>query len=79
MEVRKPGRPKKLKLVDMKRTLEIIKEQKLKKGVDPGSVKLPVKATIYNKIHAKLIHNYGGGKGHPVLLDEDEIIEKLCS
>jgi hypothetical protein len=81
MESPKPGRPKKLKLVTIDKALELVKEFYLKKGLGADELHrvTPAKRTIYNKICMKQLRNYGQGKGRLALLDENEVLEKLCS
>lgn len=73
------GRPKKQRLVTINEALVFIKEYWLKRGVSEESIKelIPAKGTIYNKISLDQLQNHGSRRS--VLLDENEILEKLCS
>lgn len=75
----KVGRPKKVKLVTIDKAIALVREYYLRKGVgeDDLSNLTPARQTIYNKISKKLLRNLGDIRC--VLLDEDEVIEKLCS
>lgn len=65
------GRPrKKMKLVSIDEAIQIV--------MDFYNTTTPLysKGTIYNMISQKKINRYG--PRHVVLLDEQEVIEKLC-
>lgn len=70
MTTRGRGRPKTLKLVSIDEAIEIVAERYQNKI-------RPARQTIYNKISAKVLTNHG--TRHCALLDESEVIEKLCS
>jgi hypothetical protein len=74
----KVGRPRKLKLVSLDTAIKIIRQYFIDKGVSPDDLDkfVPAKGTIYNKISRKTLTNHGK---RIVLLDETEILEKLCS
>jgi hypothetical protein len=75
------GRPKKQKLVTLEMALKIIKECFVKKGLPEAEADrlVPQPKTIYNKTCGEnpTLKNYGSRK--LILLDENEVIEKLCS
>jgi hypothetical protein len=80
--MQKRGRPrkeKKLRLLTIDSALQLLKEYWLSRGVSAEDVEkiIPAKGTIYNKISSSILTNHGP-RG-VVLLDESELIEKLCS
>ena len=69
MTTRKPGRPKHLKLVTIDEALELVAKHYQRQVYK--------KKTIYNKISLGILTNHGPKR--MALLDESEVIEKLCS
>lgn len=80
MDRRKAGRPKQLKLVTIDKAIELVKNFYLKKGVGEDEIAkfIPARQTIYNKIYEDVLHNHGN-KRKGALLDENEVLDKLCS
>lgn len=69
-EKKQRGRPKKLELMTIQETMEMVKEYY------QGKITV-ARGTLYNKISAGVLTNHG--KKHCALLDKDEVFEKLCS
>lgn len=65
----KRGRPKKRELISLEEALKLI-EEKFQRPVY-------TKGTLYNKISKKELTRHG--PKHKVLLDKEEVLEKLCS